>query len=93
MTGIYAWINLAEAALWIGMGTGVLVWLLTVKAGRTQRAGLLAVLALVLIAFGISDLVETQTGAWWRPWWLLAWKILCVAAMVALLMIAALRRR
>ena len=30
-------------------------------------------------AFGISDFVEIHTGAWYRPWWLLAWKATCVA--------------
>jgi len=40
--------------------------------------------AVVFVLFGISDLVETQTGAWWKPWWLLVWKVLCVHAMLTL---------
>ncbi|MFP4103756.1 sensor histidine kinase [Coleofasciculus sp.] len=35
--------------------------------------------------FGLSDIIEVQTGAWWRPWWLLVWKSLCVFSMGALL--------
>ncbi len=30
------------------------------------------------IIFGISDFIEVQTGAWWRPWWLLVMKGLCL---------------
>jgi hypothetical protein len=32
----------------------------------------------VFILFGASDWVEAQTGAWWRPIWLLVWKGLCL---------------
>jgi hypothetical protein len=28
--------------------------------------------------FGISDLIESETGAWWEPWWLFVMKSLCV---------------
>jgi hypothetical protein len=42
------------------------------------------VAAAVLLAFGGSDVVETRTGAWWHPWWLLVWKGLCVVALVVL---------
>jgi hypothetical protein len=40
--------------------------------------------AATLIAFGVSDVIEIQTGAWWRPWWLLVWKGLCIAVLVSL---------
>ena len=71
LTGPYRWINLAEAAMWIAVGIGVLV------LSRRTRAHLL--LAIALIAFGLSDVAEVRTGAWWRPPWLLAWKGACVA--------------
>jgi hypothetical protein len=35
-------------------------------------------LPVAFFIFGISDLIETQTGAWWEPWWLLLIKTLCV---------------
>jgi len=50
---------------------------------RIRQWPLLAA-AFVFLAFGLSDLVETQTGAWWKPWWLFVWKALCVHAMLAL---------
>jgi hypothetical protein len=40
--------------------------------------------ACVLVAFGFSDVVEIQTGAWWRPWWLLVWKGACLLAMLGM---------
>jgi hypothetical protein len=42
--------------------------------------------AIALIAFGVSDLVETLTGAWWRPWWLLTWKTMCVVVLLGLVL-------
>ena len=81
MSGVYAWINLAEAALW---GTMALLAIVLAASRRatasylhTSRLGLV-VLAFTLAAFGASDVVETYTGAWWRPWWLLVWKAACV---------------
>ncbi|MGK0190183.1 MAG: hypothetical protein ACI9R3_006003 [Verrucomicrobiales bacterium] len=35
--------------------------------------------AAAFFAFGISDAIEMSTGAWWKPWWLLVWKVTCVA--------------
>ena len=62
--------NVVEAALWVVVAGIVLVkW-------RHKTA------AFVLVAFGISDLVETQTGAWYEPPWLLAWKAACVIALL-----------
>lgn len=35
-------------------------------------------LSVVFAFFGLSDNFEIHSGAWWRPWWLLAWKALCI---------------
>ncbi|MGB3403048.1 MAG: hypothetical protein WBA77_10185 [Microcoleaceae cyanobacterium] len=48
---------------------------------RTQRI----IAAVTFLLFGLSDIVEVQTGAWWHPWWLFLWKSLCVISMVILL--------
>lgn len=66
--------NYVEACFWIVLG--IVTWI-----KQPRRAG--ALLAVALLAFGISDLVETRTGAWYRPWWLLAWKTAFVAAILA----------
>jgi hypothetical protein len=51
------------------------------SAGRLR--GLFFLLAAAFLVFGISDLIESQTGAWWRPLWLLLMKAACVAVVVA----------
>ena len=80
--------NLAEAGLWfIIAATAVAIGIR--KPAPVRRRCLL--LAVTLVAFGLSDLVETRTGAWWRPWWLLAWKSACVGVLLTLLLLA--RRR
>ena len=43
---------------------------------RVKRVGMIA--SLTFGIFGISDLIEAQTGAWWRPWWLFVIKTACV---------------
>ena len=69
--------NAFEALFWITMGCGFLV------AAR-RRARRAALTGLFLVAFGCSDIVELRTGAWWRPWWLLLWKTVCVVALASL---------
>lgn len=71
--------NYVEAVFW--MVASFVAW----RSSRgmepaKQKNARLASIALFL--FGISDLVETQTGAWWRPWWLLIWKTSCVLALL-----------
>lgn len=66
---IFVWGNYLEACLW---------WALAVVAFFKAPAGARTVLVAGLAAFGLSDVVEVQTGAWYRPWWLLAWKAACV---------------
>ena len=68
--------NLIEGILWIAIGLCFTVALLRPKR---RRAKLIA--AANFIVFGCSDFVEYQTGAWWRPWWLMLWKGTCVCIM------------
>lgn len=67
--------NYIEAGLWITIG---LVFILFGLAGMIPLKHRWPVIAVTLILFGISDIVETRTGAWWKPWWLFVWKALCV---------------
>jgi hypothetical protein len=67
--------NHVEAALWAAFALVVLL------SGRSRSR---LTLATALLLFGISDLVEARTGAWYRPWWLLTWKAACLAVMLAL---------
>lgn len=76
---IFVWTNRAEGLVWISMGLGIWLW----GRRREARQRSLGVQAMVvLILFGVSDFVEATTGAWWRPWWLFAWKAACVLGLV-----------
>ena len=70
----HRWYNLIEAGFWIVLS----VFCLLAAARSNYHKRRLMTSCLVLLAFGVSDLVEVQTGAWWRPWWLLVWKTTCL---------------
>ncbi len=86
---MYVVANRIEAGLWIIIGAAFLV---AAIRRQNQRRGLL-ILAFAFVAFGISDLVEIRYGQWWDPWWLLAWKGVCVLVfLIALIRYAGIRR-
>ena len=72
--------NRAETFVWVGIAVGI-AWL-TWRRRVPRLPGVLG--TVVLVVFGASDLVEADTGAWWTPWWLLTWKVGCVAALIGL---------
>lgn len=81
--------NHIEAALWIFLGFGFLAYGLWKKLPlRTNWL----VLAITLMLFGGSDIVEVRTGAWWRPWWLFLWKAACVLVLTSCLVLYYRRR-
>ena len=78
----FATANYVEALLWATVA-------LLFAASAVRRRGAVrkrcVFAAVTFLLFGISDVVEVQTGAWWRPWWLLLWKAVCVFSLLALL--------
>lgn len=72
--------NLIEAGVWF-----VFALVLFIYAFRREQKlrSTFWFLAVIIVAFGFSDLVEARTGAWWKPWWLFVWKSLCVLLMLA----------
>jgi hypothetical protein len=74
--------NLIEALLWAGVAAGVLIFSKRL-ADRRRRIAYVAAAAFLL--FGVSDLVEIYTGAWWKPVWLLLWKAGCIAGLLTCL--------
>src|SRR5713101_2678554 len=70
--------NYMEGVFWTIVG--IVLAIAGQRANRTYRV-LSIVASSVLIVFGISDFVEAQTGAWWRPLWLLGWKALCLVVL------------
>lgn len=74
--------NFAEASLWF-----LIAGVLFLKARRLNRsrAKIARVASAAFFLFGISDLIEARTGAWWMPWWLLVWKTICVVVFLVCL--------
>jgi hypothetical protein len=70
--------NQCEA--WVWLRIAILLGARAISPGHRPTAVGVSSIA-VLVAFGLSDLVEARTGAWWRPWWLLVWKASCLAAL------------
>lgn len=78
----FALSNRLEAAFWALIA--IVMTIVTLRQrGVIRRDAFIAVVTLAV--FGGSDLVEATTGAWWRPWWLLVWKAVCVLVFVILL--------
>ena len=86
---IFVLANRVEAGLWIAIALALAA---AVVRRRERRCDLTAG-AITFALFGLSDLVEAATGAWWRPWWLLAWKGGCVIVFLMLLSRHTIRRR
>jgi len=71
--------NQFEAGLWILFALGFAIGALSVTGAKRRLA---LITATALLAFGLSDIVESQTGTWWTPWWLLVLKVACVITFV-----------
>ena len=69
--------NAIEAVVWWGLGLSMLA---AAVRKSPQRRNMIIV-GTILILFGVSDIVEISTGAWWRPWWLFLWKAICVVTL------------
>jgi hypothetical protein len=73
---LHAVFNYAEAAFWWSLA--FLFFVRAVRAERRWRQDQF-ILAIAFAGFGLSDLIEVGTGAWWwRPWWLLTLKAVCL---------------
>ena len=67
--------NLVEAGIWF-LCALALAWKLR---GAGPLRGIYGTLCAGFLVFSVSDLIESRTGAWWRPWWLLVMKAACAA--------------
>ncbi|MCA8996952.1 MAG: hypothetical protein KDA80_08200 [Planctomycetaceae bacterium] len=72
MTGLQIF-NACEGILWIALA-------LIFGCGRITglRPPLRIQFAVSLLLFSLSEWIEIQTGAWWRPWWLAFLKGTCI---------------
>lgn len=83
---VFSCFNLLEGFFWLAVAAGLSF---AARRGRgspgDRRSAVAAHLAAGFFAlFGISDFIEISTGAWWRPWWLLGWKALCIGGLAVL---------
>ena len=72
--------NYIEAGLWTLIGAGFFLYAGLKRGSATSR-----VTASAFLIFALCDVIETRTGAWWRPWWLLAMKGSCLTVLLVLL--------
>lgn len=73
--------NYIESILWFIIALGLLIK--SFKLGKSDTYFKICLIAsIAFVAFGISDIIEAQTGAWWRPFSLLALKVSCVVTFV-----------
>ena len=69
--------NYFEAVLWFVIGVVMLITAFVKRSdGNWLMLFLIATIAFML--FGVSDIIEAKTGAWWRPIELLILKGACV---------------
>jgi len=73
--------NFVEALFWLAMSAG---FLRRAVLRKGDGGGTFCVAAVLFFFFGLSDFVEVGTGAWWRPWWLFAWKAACLVGLVSI---------
>lgn len=69
---IEAWYWIAVAAL---LASGSFI-------GKAEFRQLYRAAFISIVLFGCSDFVEMKTGSWYKPWWLLVWKGMCILAFV-----------
>jgi len=69
--------NLYEAILWFVIAVALFSTAIFDKSKKLYKTNLI-ISAILFFAFGISDLIEMQTGAWWRPVGLLMLKSSCI---------------
>lgn len=75
--------NAVEAVWWMVLSVVVLS-VVVLSAGRLRPEpfrGLHQPIAGCLFLFGLTDVAEIRTGAWWTPVWLAILNVLCVAGL------------
>src|SRR6266568_23920 len=70
--------NYMEGVFWTAVG---IVLVISGRRANSAYRGLSIVASVTFMIFGISDFVEAQTGAWWRPLWLVGWKASCLVVL------------
>lgn len=74
-----------EAVVWCLAGFICLMYSRLKLYGRNRK--LPAIAGINFLVFGLTDLYEMRTGAWWSPVWLLVIKVSCISVFIALYLI------
>ena len=79
--------NYVEAVLWwlIAAAFAYAWWSRRHKPEQARNRRQAAIAFITFLIFGITDVIEVQTGHWARPWWLFVLKAMCVVSMIYLL--------
>lgn len=75
--------NYLEALFWWSIAIVLLIRSRSHDVGVRKLA---RVAAIIFLLFGISDVIEAHTGAWWRPIWLLMLKAGCLVVLLCCLL-------
>ena len=75
--------NQVEAVIWFIVAVVLFVRSFSAPA---QYKLITYLASLAFLAFGISDIIETYTGGWWKPWWLLVLKGTCIVIFIVCLL-------
>jgi len=74
--------NYLESILWFAFAL-VLALQAYRQPGSQPWRPVALVAAMACVLFGVSDVIEAHTGAWWHPPGLLLLKVACVLTLVA----------
>jgi len=69
--------NYLESILWFILA---LILFLKINIVHEHLRNITRLAIGTFIIFGISDVLEASTGAWWHPWWLLLMKAACIVS-------------
>jgi len=72
--------NYIEASLWIFISS-VIAFYAFRNSSKSSYFKIAVVASITFFVFGISDLIEVQTGAWWNPNSLLVLKGICIVVL------------
>ena len=64
--------NIIEGFYWLGIS---LVFFVPALRSREKNRLFCLLGGLAFVSAALSEFCEVHTGAWWKPWWLLVWKI------------------
>lgn len=82
--------NAVEAVWWMVLAIIVAGGRIPVLVGHSIER---IVLVIAFFLFGVSDVIEIQTGAWWRPMGLLVLKAMCIVSFIVCVVAIAIKRK